>query len=83
MEEKAIATTLYHWLFYIIGYKRHNHWRKNFHQNSHRQSYLLIPFRNCRFYKDNRYLRCAIHPSIVLTKQAIDCLDYHPGESHR
>lgn len=28
-------------------------------------------------------LHCAIHPSMVLTKQAIDCLDYQLGESRR
>jgi|GEM_PF-4597070 len=32
--------------------------------------------RSCRFYARNLYLKCAVHPSIVLTKQANKCLDY-------
>ena len=34
------------------------------------------PCRNCKFFDDNSYLNCAVHPSIVLTKQAVDCSDY-------
>lgn len=32
--------------------------------------------RSCRFYAKNLYLKCAVHPSIVLTKKARNCLDY-------
>lgn len=32
--------------------------------------------KNCQFFTDSPYLKCALHPSIVLTKQAIDCSDY-------
>ena len=35
-----------------------------------------VPCRNCRFFKDNHYLNCAVHPSIVLTKEALNCSDY-------
>ncbi len=35
-----------------------------------------VPCRNCRFFKDNYYLNCAVHPSIVLTKEALNCSDY-------
>lgn len=34
------------------------------------------PCRNCKFFDDNNYLNCAVHPSIVLTKQAVNCSDY-------
>ena len=34
------------------------------------------PCRNCKFFDDNSYLNCAVHPSIVLTKQAVNCSDY-------
>ncbi len=37
-----------------------------------------IPCRNCRFFIDNRYLRCTVQPSFVLTQQAVDCADFHP-----
>ena len=32
--------------------------------------------RSCKFYAKNLYLRCAVHPSVVLTRQAKNCLDY-------
>lgn len=35
-----------------------------------------VPCRNCRFFNDNHYLNCALHPSIVLTKEALNCSDY-------
>ncbi len=41
-----------------------------------------IPCRNCRFFCNNPYLKCAINPSIVLTEQALDCSDYAPCESN-
>lgn len=34
--------------------------------------------RNCLFFKDNPYLKCAVNPTDALTKQAIDCSDYSP-----
>lgn len=37
-----------------------------------------VPCRNCRFFTNNLYLRCAVHPSTVLTQNAIDCSDYSP-----
>jgi hypothetical protein len=40
------------------------------------QSLDQIPCRNCQFFKENQYLRCAVHPAIALTQQAIDCQDY-------
>ncbi|MBE9045475.1 hypothetical protein IQ255_13875 [Pleurocapsales cyanobacterium LEGE 10410] len=35
-----------------------------------------IPCKNCRFLAKNQYLKCAVHPSKVLTAQAINCSDY-------
>jgi len=40
-----------------------------------------VPCKNCQFFKDNHYLNCAVHPSIVLTKQALNCSDYLPNSS--
>ena len=34
--------------------------------------------KNCQFFSNNRYLKCAIQPSIVLTKEAENCADYCP-----
>lgn len=35
-----------------------------------------IPCKNCKFFANNPHLKCAIHPSLVLTEQAVDCADY-------
>lgn len=35
---------------------------------------------NCQFYARNLYLKCAVHPSIVLTRQANNCIDYCPKQ---
>lgn len=34
---------------------------------------------NCQFFSNNRYLKCAVQPSIVLTKEAKNCTDYSPN----
>ena len=31
---------------------------------------------NCRFFNNNSYLKCAVHPTKVLKKSAQECLDY-------
>jgi tetrahydromethanopterin S-methyltransferase subunit F len=37
-----------------------------------------VPCRNCRYFSNNPYVRCAVHPSTVLTAKAIDCPDRSP-----
>ena len=37
-----------------------------------------VPCKNCRFYANNHYLKCAVQPSIVLTEEAKDCPEYSP-----
>ena len=39
-----------------------------------------IPCAQCQFFNPNNYLQCAVHPATVLSRQAIDCPDYSPGE---
>lgn len=34
------------------------------------------PCRNCKFFSNNLYLKCAIHPSVALTPKATNCSDY-------
>ena len=31
----------------------------------------------CRYFNDNHFLKCALHPVTVLTEQAVDCKDYY------
>lgn len=35
-----------------------------------------IPCRNCKFFSNNQYLKCSVHPMTVLTAQAANCSDY-------
>lgn len=37
-----------------------------------------VPCRNCRFFQNNPYLRCAVNPATALTDKASDCSDYCP-----
>ncbi|WP_373546414.1 hypothetical protein [Chamaesiphon sp.] len=30
----------------------------------------------CRYFNDNHFLQCALHPVTVLTEQSVDCMDY-------
>lgn len=42
--------------------------------------------RNCRFFKDSPYLKCAVQPSVALTPEALDCPDYqatHQKATHQ
>lgn len=41
--------------------------------------YHKVPCRNCQFFTNNPYLKCAVNPSIALTPEAINCSDYCPG----
>ncbi|HIK55907.1 MAG TPA: hypothetical protein IGS37_12185 [Synechococcales cyanobacterium M55_K2018_004] len=40
-----------------------------------------IPCANCRFFSGNYQIKCAVHPDIALSEQAIDCKDYEPTDS--
>lgn len=35
-----------------------------------------IPCKTCRYFTGDPYLKCAVNPSVVLTKEAVNCLDY-------
>ncbi|MEA5516224.1 hypothetical protein [Nodularia sp. UHCC 0506] len=37
-----------------------------------------VPCKNCRFYANNHYLKCAVNPSLVLTEEAQNCSEYSP-----
>lgn len=37
-----------------------------------------VPCKNCRFFSNNHYLKCAVKPDIVLTEEAINCSEYSP-----
>jgi len=35
-----------------------------------------VPCKNCRFYSNNHYLKCAVQPSIVMTDEAKNCTEF-------
>ncbi|MGM3305334.1 hypothetical protein ACSQ6I_04980 [Anabaena sp. WFMT] len=37
-----------------------------------------VPCKNCKFFSNNHYLKCAVKPDIVLTEEAINCSEYCP-----
>ncbi len=37
---------------------------------------LTITCSRCRYFNDNHYLKCALHPVTVMTDRAVDCKDY-------
>lgn len=37
-----------------------------------------VPCKNCRYFTNNPYLRCAVNPSVALTSEASNCSDYCP-----
>jgi hypothetical protein len=43
-------------------------WRVNSSKN--------IPCRHCRYFNDNQFLKCTLHPATTLTNQSVDCRDY-------
>lgn len=40
-----------------------------------------VPCKNCKFYSNNHYLKCAVNPSIVLTEEAMNCSEYSPTKN--
>lgn len=54
------------------------HRRSLFHQTNKLNNLHQSPCRNCCFFSNNNYLQCAVNPSTVSTKAAINCCDYSP-----
>lgn len=64
----VISRTLYKIISELATAKLNSLSILNFRQN---------PCKTCKFYHSNLYLKCAVHPSQVLTKDARNCIDYH------
>jgi hypothetical protein len=35
-----------------------------------------VPCRNCQYFSNNPYLKCAVNPGAVLTEEALQCSEY-------
>ncbi len=55
-----------------------------FSQKDKSKNYNLkkVHCRSCRFFINNHYLKCAVHPDLALTKQSLNCHDYHQEKRH-
>jgi hypothetical protein len=51
--------------------------RRNQHSSIVKQP-STIACSNCRYFNDNYFLKCALHPVTVMTEQSVDCRDYCP-----
>ncbi|HEY9668530.1 MAG TPA: hypothetical protein V6C91_17110 [Coleofasciculaceae cyanobacterium] len=45
--------------------------------------YPKIPCLNCRFFNNDVYLRCVVHPSKALSIEASNCMDYWSLDSNK
>jgi cellobiose-specific phosphotransferase system component IIC len=36
-----------------------------------------VPCRRCQYFSNNAHLKCTIHPTTAMTKEAINCRDYY------
>ncbi len=41
------------------------------------------PCFRCRYFSNNSYLKCALHPVTALTEQAVNCRDYYPNSKEQ
>ncbi|HLP88113.1 MAG TPA: hypothetical protein VK184_05840 [Nostocaceae cyanobacterium] len=37
-----------------------------------------VPCKNCKYFSNNHYLKCAVQPHLVMTEEAINCSEYSP-----
>ncbi len=65
-------------LTFIKSFKLHQT-EKN--QSTTSKHFNQIPCKLCRFFSQNYYLKCAVHPDIALKAEAINCPDYYPRRS--
>ncbi|MFB2939041.1 hypothetical protein ACE1B6_27625 [Aerosakkonemataceae cyanobacterium BLCC-F154] len=72
-----IPTTFFtFWLMYLIVSTDLLKFAK--HKISIIKNLEQVPCKNCRYFTNNPYLRCAVNPAIALTSEAINCSDYCP-----
>ncbi|MDM9381488.1 hypothetical protein QUB80_12330 [Chlorogloeopsis sp. ULAP01] len=55
-----------------------SHKLKLFHQFNRLNNLQQHSCQNCRYFSNNKYIKCAVNPTIALTEEAKNCLDYHP-----
>ncbi|WP_216595506.1 hypothetical protein [Myxosarcina sp. GI1] len=61
-------------------------WRSRFpkttgDRSNYFESFAQSKCTKCRFFDNNFYLKCAVHPTKVLQEEAKDCSDYWSGKA--
>ena len=69
------------WIFLILS--RLEIWKTLGNQKTATKHYSKAPCSKCRFFENNPYLKCTVHPSKVLSEEAKDCPDYWSDESDK
>ncbi|MBD2354029.1 hypothetical protein H6G41_05235 [Tolypothrix sp. FACHB-123] len=68
------------WISFFILLRKHQTSREN------KKGFIIhtlrkVPCKNCQFYANNHYLKCAVQPSLVMTEEAKNCPEYSPSKS--
>lgn len=42
-----------------------------------------VPCRNCQYFSNNPYLKCAVNPGAVLTEEALKCSEYQLTKTNK
>ncbi|MBD2663795.1 hypothetical protein B6N60_01310 [Richelia sinica FACHB-800] len=73
----APLTLVFFWVFVLLFMRKFRH---NFDDKMilKVRSLQKVPCKNCQFFCNNNYLKCAVNPHIVLTEEAINCPEYSP-----
>jgi hypothetical protein len=73
----APLTLVFSWVFLLFFVRKFRH---NFDEKMVLKIRNLqkVPCKNCQFFCNNNYLKCAVNPHMVLTEEAINCPEYSP-----
>lgn len=63
--------------------ERSDSWKLGRNRLRGRQCLQQIPCFSCRFFKNNPYLKCAVHPCKVQSAAALNCPDYWSIDSNK
>lgn len=68
---------MFSWVVFFLVLRKVRNYMDNKMVFSVRSSHKDI-CKNCQYYANNHYLKCAVQPSLVLTEAAKDCSEYSP-----
>jgi hypothetical protein len=62
----------------IIAFKLSDSFKNTRDRIANASAFSKLPCKNCQYYTNNPYLKCAVNPNSVLTEEALNCSDYSP-----